>query len=132
MARLARRKIATFVAQQLAAGTTAPHLARQVAAYLIEQRRTNEVELLIRDIETVLADTYDSVTLSVTSAHVLSAELAAQLVSFIEAKQPGKHAIITETVVDPELIGGVIIQTPTATFDSSIKSQLQQLTAASV
>ena len=51
--KLSRRKIAAHLADELVAGRP---IAKQLAAYLVETRRTREATLMVRDIESALAD----------------------------------------------------------------------------
>ena len=53
--RVSRRKIATYAADQLLAGVSKKEVLRSVAAYLVENKRTREQILVVREIEDVLA-----------------------------------------------------------------------------
>lgn len=125
--RITRRKLASYAAAQLAAGESAPRLGQQLAAYLIEARRTGEVSLLIRDIETALAVEHGVVSLHVTAAHPLDAQLRAALAAFATEDEHASQTQIVSEMTDANLIGGVIMQTPTSIFDSSIRTKLKQL-----
>jgi hypothetical protein len=48
--RLSRRQLAKYAANELLKGAPAEKIARQLAAVLAEEKRTNEAELLARDV----------------------------------------------------------------------------------
>lgn len=128
MEKIARRKIAAHIVQQLATGVAPKQLAQQAVAYLAEQRQLGQLRLLIRDIEYAAAQS-GVVVASVTSAKPLSAEAHTQIEQFIAASEHAKEVIITDESVDADLLGGVIIQTPNAVFDGSVRKKLKQLQA---
>jgi F0F1-type ATP synthase delta subunit len=72
--RLSRRKIAAYAADKLAAGAASKKVLSEVAAYLIEMRRTREIDLLVRDIEDAL-EVRGIVVADVTSAYPLTEAL---------------------------------------------------------
>lgn len=129
MQKIARRKLAAHIASQLHAGANPRTIAQQTAAYLAEQKQTNQMELLIREIEAELAEQYDAVAVRVVSAHPLTAETRAAITACIKEAEGAQSVVITDETTDSALIGGAIVSTPSSTFDSSIRSQLQQLRA---
>lgn len=124
-----RRTLASYVADQLHDGANPADLAAQVSAYLIDAKRTSQLELLIRDIEGALAKKYSVVTARVTSAHALDAQTRQLLAAFVREAENAQSVVITDETVDESLIGGVIAETPNGVFDSSIKTTLRQLQA---
>jgi F-type H+-transporting ATPase subunit delta len=63
-------------------------------------------------------------TAQVKTAVAISAEVVSEVKAFIE-KQTGKKVIL-ETTVDPELIGGLIIQMEDKLYDASISGKLRK------
>lgn len=129
MQKIARRRLANYVATELQAGADVRGLAKRVVAYLREQKRLNQWELLIRDIETILAAEYGVVSARVTSARPLDTGVRKNLEDFLKSALEAKQVVVTDEIVDENLIGGVIVETPTSTFDSSVRGKLQQLAA---
>jgi len=129
MPKIARRRLANHVAKELQAGADVRTLAKQVVAYLREQRQLNQWELLVRDIETILAAEYGVVSARVTSARPLDATVRKNLADFLKSALDAKQVVLTDEQVDENLIGGVVLETPTAVFDSSVRGKLQQLAA---
>jgi F-type H+-transporting ATPase subunit delta len=122
-ARLSRRKIAAHVADSLVSGKKPGDVMRTVAAYLVDTRRTRELELLVRDIETALSERGITVA-DVASAHPLSATLKTEVAKMIG----GKSVQLRETI-DPTLLGGIRIDIPGKRFDGTVRRKLTALRA---
>ena len=119
--RLSRRKIAEFAASKLTEGTPIQDVLRTVAAYLVDTRRTRELELLVRDIEDALA-AKGVVVADVASAHPLSATVRAEI-----AELTGAKSVQLRAQVDPSLLGGIRIDIPGKRFDGTIRRKLTAL-----
>ena len=121
--RLSRRKIAAHAASQLASGTSVPSVVTEVAAYLIDTRRTRELDLLVRDIEGALAS-LGIVVADVVSVYPLGVQLKAGI-----AKLVGARSLQLREVIDPAVLGGVRVSLPGQQFDGTIQRKLSALKA---
>lgn len=119
--RLSRRKMAAYVADQLVAGTPVKQALREVAAYLQTSRRTREQELLVRDIESEMADR-GIVVADVASAHPLDKAIEAQI-----KEMTGAKSLQLRQSVDESLLGGIRIDIPGKRFDGTIRHKLNAL-----
>ncbi len=126
-ARMSRRKIAAYLADELIAGRS---VAKQLASYLIETKRTREATLVVRDIEAALADRGVMVA-DVSSARELAADTQAAITTYLKQNPEIKNVHI-RSHVDPHLLGGVRIDTPGARLDATIRHRLNQLTASKI
>jgi F-type H+-transporting ATPase subunit delta len=126
MQAISRRKIAQYIADQLASGKPVKPLLKQAASYLYEHKQTNQAELLVRDIEAALARDYKIVLASVISARELSAGIIKNIEQFV-SKAEGAKQVEVSVSVDPSLLGGVIIRTPRAELDTTVRKQLNAL-----
>lgn len=126
MQTISRRKIATYIADQLAAGKAANTLFAQAAGYLIEHKKQNQAELLVRDIEAALARDHGIVLAQVVSARELSAGIISNIEQFVLASEGAKQVEVSAHV-DPSLLGGVVIRTPRAELDTTVRKQLNAL-----
>lgn len=122
--RLSRRKIATYAADKLIAGSPKKAVLREVAAYLIATRRTRELELLVRDIEELLAER-GVVVADVVTAHTLTASTRAEIKKLVG----DKATLQLRESVDPSVLGGVRIDLPGKRFDGTIQRKLTALKA---
>ena len=123
--RISRRKLAEHTATKLIKGDGKKALS-ELAAFLVETRRTNEVELLVRDIEQELAD-HGVVVADITTAHPLSDSLK----SGIKELVGGKTLQVRETI-DESVLGGVRVDIPGKRFDGTIRRKLTALKAKQV
>lgn len=121
--RLSRRKIAAYAVDKLMNGDSKKTVLREVAAYLITTRRTRELELLVRDIEDLLAER-GVVVADVVSAHALTAATRAEI-----KKMVGADSLQLRESVDPSVLGGVRIDLPGKRFDGTIQRKLTALKA---
>lgn len=129
MKKISRRKIAEYVAKELHKGADVKQLAQKTIAYLQSEGQVMQWELLVRDIEDVLATTYSTVSMHVTTARPLDAATRTQLVDFVKQVEKADAAVVVSESIDEALIGGVVIKTPNKVFDSSVQSKLKQLVA---
>lgn len=121
-ARLTRRKIATYVADKLIAGESVKVAIKSAAAYLVDTGRTREQELLLRDIESILAEK-GFVVADVTTAFPLTDTIRKEIQSIV-----GGSAQLRE-IVDPTVLGGVKIDLPGKQYDGTIRRKLTALRA---
>lgn len=122
--RLSRRSLALYVADNLARGTRGP-VVKQLAAYLVESRRTKELELIVRDVQFFLAQ-QGIISATVTSAFDLSNETKKAVEKLI-ASQTKAKTIDLESHIDPSVLGGVKISLPGYELDQTIAHQLTVL-----
>jgi F0F1-type ATP synthase delta subunit len=128
---IARHIVAATLAKQSLGQVNAPAFAQEIAAYLLTEHRTSELESLIRDIMQYRAD-HGIVEVIATSAHPLTPaiskdiEVEARRV-FVDAKK-----IIISPVHDETVIGGVKLVLANQQLDLSVQGKLnrfKQLTA---
>ena len=122
--RLSRRALATFVAKELLAGND--QVIDWLAALLIEERREREADLLVRDIESILADSGQMIV-QVDTARPLDAATKQEIELMFD-----QHEVHIKETVRPELIGGVKITTPTQSLDRTIAKKLEILRTAEI
>lgn len=123
--KLSRRTLATHFANEVLAGTSVKKLSKQLAAYLIETRRTSELSLMTREIQYRLAEK-GYVTGTVTTAHELSAATKAAIEAFAKQQSQAK-TLRLDTIVDESVLGGVKLDLPGHELDATISRQLTTL-----
>lgn len=123
--RLSRRALADYIAEQWSAGVDRAKLIRQLAAYLVENRRTNEAILIVRDIEAALAEK-GQLLAKVSSARELSSQVKDGLIMQLKASQHAK-SVELNTEVDANLLGGMKVELPGQEFDGTLRQRLQAL-----
>lgn len=125
MAKLSRRAVTEHIAEQLLAGAPQQKLIEQLAAYLIESRRTKELNLMVRDIQYYLADK-GHVSGTVTTAFELSQATKDALNAFAKAETNAKQVNL-DTIVDPTVLGGMKISIPGKELDTTVSRKITLL-----
>ena len=123
--RLSRRAIAEYISAGLIDGKSKKSLLSQLAGYLVETRRTNELDLIVRDIEFNLSQKGVVLT-TVTSAFDLSTETKKALEEFVKSKTKATQVSLS-SVVEPSVLGGVKISIPGRELDQTVAHQLTVL-----
>lgn len=121
--RLSRRKIAGLAVDRLLGGNSKKDVVKQVAAYLVTSRRTRELELLVRDIEELLAER-GVVVADVTSVRPLTEVIKAEIGALVKADSLQIRESVDETV-----LGGIRIDFAGKRFDGTIRHKLNALKA---
>lgn len=122
---LSRSKLARHLAKELTAGRGAAAVD-ELAAYLIETRRTSEAELIVRSsLEYLERDGH--VLAHVTTAYEVGDELKARVAALLKAQ-----TLEIDAHIDPQVLGGIRVQTPTRVLDTTIVKQLQTLRESKV
>ena len=119
--KISRRKLALYVADAFEAKQPLATVLTEVAGYLVQSKRTREVELVVRAIEDELAQR-GVVIAHVVTARPMAATLEAAIKKLIDARE-----IHLDSEVDPSVIGGVRVETPGKLLDATIKRKLLAL-----
>ncbi len=117
-----RRELTRAVYSLLSAAKNRQQLADKLAAYLISERRTKEVNALLRDLEALRLDEDGILEVSVTAARPVSEAVRREIKQLFEAKE-----IIIHEEIDPALLGGVKVQAHEERLDLSVRARLQRL-----
>lgn len=124
---ISRRLLARHIGEQLLGGASQASTVKELAAFLVENRRVDEAELIVEDIARYMAD-HGVVVASVTSAFNLSDATKDALKSLIEKETGARDVEMTETV-DRRVLGGVKLALPGRELDTTIARSLNQLRA---
>lgn len=95
------------------------------ARLLAEKNRIGEVADVLREFERLIAAEERVLELELTTAVELSDEEAQKIVGEIE-KSAGRKVEATR-LVDPSLIGGLVVQAGSLRLDASVRGRLNQL-----
>jgi F-type H+-transporting ATPase subunit delta len=124
---ITRRKLASHIADEwVDGGADRTHLIQQMAAFLVEEGRTNEVDLLVNDIKIEIEQRYGITVADVHSAHPLNEQIKKAITEMVKSKTGAKSVRMSEAI-DESLIGGVVVDTPTMSIDMSVRGKLNKL-----
>lgn len=101
-------------------------LAQSIAAYLLESRRSGEVDSLMRDLWQERINN-GVIEVSAASAHELDASAIGSIKAEVIKLFPNAKEVIVSTKLEPALIGGVRLEFANQILDLSIKSKLNRL-----
>jgi F0F1-type ATP synthase delta subunit len=123
--RLSRRKIAIHYATSLVEGLDVKQLTKELAAYLVESKRTKELPLIISDIEYQLG-LMGVVSAKVTSAHILDDIAKKALIDLVRDKTGARQVNLKESL-DPKVLGGMKLEFTGTELDTTIARRLAKL-----
>jgi len=121
-----RTRIAGVVADRtLKSGVVSQQLSRELAAYLLSERRTGELDSILRDVRADWAKA-GYVEVVARSAHQLSDTVRADIERQAESLYPAAKQIVVSQVLDPEVIGGVRLTIIDRQLDLSVETTLHR------
>jgi F-type H+-transporting ATPase subunit delta len=126
MTRLSRRQLATYGADQILAGESTQKVSARLAAVLSETKRTNDAELLARDIAWELETRGKLASANITSASQLTDELRSELANFIKSTAKVDKVSLQENI-DKSVLGGVRIETAVHSWDKTVAKKLRNI-----
>lgn len=124
--KLARRKLAAEVVRRLESGQPSNVVAREVAALLIDNNQTAEVNSLLRDVQELRAQK-GVVEVTATSAYALTEEQRGEIEKVAREQYPRAKKVIIHHRQNPEVVGGISLSFPGASLDLTIRAKLNQL-----
>ena len=132
MAKIPRHHIAEVLAKRSLGRESAQTLSKHIAAYLVAERRTADLEPLLRDIMQYRAE-HGIVEVIAVSAYELSSAVRTDIERQVKRIFPDATDIIISEEIQPNMVGGVRLELPNQQFDLSVRAQLnrfKQLTTA--
>jgi F0F1-type ATP synthase delta subunit len=124
MAKIPRHTLASVIAGKLTAGNE-KKLAREAAAYLLSEKRSGELDSLLRDVEQYRADN-GVVEVVAVSAFPLDAKARKEIEAKIREVYPqAKQVMITERI-DADQLAGVRLELANQQLDLTIRTKLNQ------
>jgi F0F1-type ATP synthase delta subunit len=129
--KLSRVKLAEVLTAHLKKGSP-KRLSGEIAAYLLAEGRTRELDSLLRDMQQLEAD-HGRVEATAVTAYPLSAKSLAEAKSTLKKAFPSARQIVVSERIDPDVIGGVRLELANQQLDVSVRSRLNkfiQLTTA--
>jgi F-type H+-transporting ATPase subunit delta len=127
-----RTKFARVVADKTLKSGVNKRFSKEVAAYLLAERRVSELDSVLRDVQADWAEA-GHVEVLAGSAHPLNAHIRAEIEREVKKLYPQAKTVSVREVADPEIIGGVRLSLANRQLDLSIEAKLnkfKQLTTA--
>jgi len=119
-----RTKLARLVADKTLQSGLSRRFIKEVAAYLLTERRVNELDSVLRDVQLDWAKA-GHVEVIARSAHALTPSAKTGIARRLKPLYP--HARITITpVLDPSVVGGIRLNLADRQLDLSVRSKLDR------
>jgi F-type H+-transporting ATPase subunit delta len=103
----------------------ADELVRNFLLLLTERGRASQLEEIKRELDRLIAESAGELRLELTTAVELSDEEADEIVGKI-GEATGRRVEATRSV-DPDLLGGVVLQVGSLRLDASLRGRLERL-----
>ncbi len=129
-----RHILAEVIAKRTLDMSDTKSLAREIAAYLLAERRTAELESILRDVMQYRQD-HGMLEADVVTAHEVQNNVLQDVKHLLQAAYPKAKTINLNQVQDTSVIGGLRIDMPNEQLDMTIKAKLSKfktLTGAGV
>lgn len=124
--KFSRQTIANEIAKRVSAGKTA-RLPKSIAAYLIENNKTSELNSLERDVIQRRAELENIVELNAISAHPLGKIQISTIERTVKKLYPSCRSVIVNQRIDESVIGGVRLEFANQLLDMSASAKLSKL-----
>jgi F-type H+-transporting ATPase subunit delta len=92
---------------------------------LAEKGRAAEIPQVVADFESLVAEEERILDVELTTAHELSDEEFGRILARIE--QASGRKVQAERTVDPDVIGGIVLQAGSMRLDASVRGRLERL-----
>lgn len=123
---ISRKQLARVIADRMNKKSSKA-LAKEIAHYLLKEKRTSELAPLMRDIAARRAEK-GLIEANAVSAHKLSQDVQRALMKLATAEHKDYQRVILNQDRDPALIGGVRLTAIDRELDLSVKNRLRNLT----
>lgn len=120
-----RTRIASTIADQTLSKGVSKEYARELAAYLLAERRVGDLDSLLRDVQLVWAER-GYVEVLAKTAHPLTAEAKTEITKQIKALYPKADKIVVTEVTDPSVVGGVRLDLADKQLDLTVRAKLHK------
>jgi F0F1-type ATP synthase delta subunit len=120
-----RKRVASILAKQSLSSGFGRAQALSMAAYLLEERRTGELDSLMRDVQASWADS-GYVEVIVQSAHELSDQVRRDVTTEAKKLYPDANRFEVTQELNPELVGGIRLEFANRQLDLSVQSELNK------
>ena len=126
MTKANRRQIAEAIVSLIEQGLPNDQIANAIAAYVVTQRCTRELDAIMREVSSLRA-TKGIREATIISARELDDKVQNQLEKIVANNYPNTQKVISNTVIDPDMVGGVRLETDDLRLDMTIRNRLQYL-----
>ncbi len=122
-----RSTLADEIAKDINSYKSNKKLAKAIAAYLIEEGKTSELNSLERDIMQLRSVKNGIAELTAITSHPLEERQVKEIESLVKRLDPAYKTVIINQSIDESVIGGVRLELANQLLDLSVSSKLNKL-----
>lgn len=122
---VAERQLTEYIQAQIKKGASGKTIAKMVAAWLVKNRSSRSSDQIMRNL-TAQRERDGYIEAVVQSARPLSVEQRQSIILTLQQHYSNGSILLHESI-DASLRGGIIVSTPSMTFDASIAHKLRSL-----
>ena len=126
MAKVKRTDLAAAITGMLKNTKDTKALAKEIAAYLVSNHQTKDLDGIMRDVMTERAKD-GVIEAQLTTAFPLSSGVKAEIDTLLKQEYPNAKQLVYQENVRPEVLSGIKIQTPDKQLDETARGKLDQL-----
>lgn len=120
-----RTRISQVIADKTLKQGVSKNYSRQIAAYLLAERRTGQLGSILRDVQADWAEA-GQVEVIASSAHPLTVAIRADIKKQVKKQYPQAKTVIITEILDPAVLGGVRLDLPGRQLDLSAQAKLNK------
>lgn len=120
-----RSNLAEYIVNNLADNVSSKKLAKNVAEYLLENKKVSDLESVMRDVVN-LRTTKGFVEVDAYSAYKLSDKALSEIRSIVKKHFANVKQVVVNNLIDKDLVGGVKLYIGSDRLDLSIKNKLNK------
>ncbi|MDL2342121.1 MAG: F0F1 ATP synthase subunit delta [Patescibacteria group bacterium] len=120
-----RHQVAAALATRSLGSINEPAFANEIAAYLLSEHRTAELNSLMRDVMQYRAD-HGIVEVTALSARPITAVVRTDIEKQVRALYPSAKTVIVTERHDANMVGGVRLELANQQLDLSVRAKLNR------
>lgn len=122
---ISRRHLAEVIGERTLHVHDTKKLAREVAAYLLDTKQTDDLESLLRDVMEYRAQ-HGVVEAVAVSAHDLPKDVIKDIEAILKGEYPKAKKVHVINRIDPTVVGGVRVEMANEQLDLTVREKIDE------
>ncbi|GAC1391796.1 MAG: hypothetical protein NVSMB46_05610 [Candidatus Saccharimonadales bacterium] len=121
--KVSSRHLAAIIGEKTVAVRDTTQLTKEIASYLLQEKRTADVDSIMRDVMQYRFD-HGIIEVTLVSANPLSHADVADASKLVHAEHPKGKTFIINQRIDPRVVGGIRIEYANEQLDLTVQSRI--------
>lgn len=126
-----RRQISEAIVGLIEQGLPITKIAETVAAYMVDQRCSRDLDAIMREVSSLRANKGIREA-TITSARNLDERVKTELEKIVANNYPNTQKVVSRVVIEPDLVGGVRLETDDLRLDMTVRNRLRYLSLVNI